>query len=117
MNRETDDMNSLDSVALNAEQMVLIGQAMEDYNAPEMYWDESSDRDAEYRKDCAAEIHARIERRIMESGFSGSAVAFSEEEYRVTIEALVQYKRLSSSERSSRVPQLISHLQWFKAEQ
>lgn len=115
---QPDDLNSLDSVALDPEQIVLIAQAMENYDAPEMYWGEKGDRSEDYRKDCAAEIHARLERRIREDGFEGSAVAFSENEYRVTIEALVQYKRSSSSEEKEeyRVANLISHLQWFKAE-
>lgn len=110
---KSDDLNSLDSVALDPEQIVLIGQAMEEYDAPEMHWDDESERDEEYRKETAQDIRGRLERRLREDGFDGSAVAFSEKEYRVTVEALVQYKR---SNEDDRVADVISHLQWFKAE-
>jgi len=106
-----DDMNSLDSVALGPEQLVLIGKAMEQYDAPEMYWDDG-ERDEDFRRETADEIRARMERRLKEDGFEGSAVAFSEAEYRVAIEALVQYKRAENE--PANPAELISHLQWFK---
>lgn len=104
---KTDDMNSLDSVALGPQQLTLLGVALTEYDAPEIYWGEDSERSTDYKADVATEIVARVERRLQEDGLSGSAVAFSEEEYRVAIEALVQYDSEDASE-------LISHLQWFK---
>lgn len=109
----TDDMNSLDSVALDLEQIAVLAEALKEYDAPEMYWDEESDRSNEFRRECADEMRARLDRAVKNDGIHGCAVAFSEEEYRVSVEALVQYKRENEDER---VPDLISHLQWFKAE-
>jgi hypothetical protein len=109
MNR-VDDVNSLDSVALGPEEIVLIGKAMQEYDAPEMYWDEDSGRGENFRAEVAREVHNRLERCLQQDGFEGSAVAFTEKEYRVTVEALVQYEEDTGDERASDV---VSTLNWF----
>lgn len=110
---QVDDMNSLDSVSLQTSHIALLGEALQAYDAPEMYWDDG-ETDEDFRRETAAEVRSRLERRLMENGFKGCAVAFSEHEYRVTIEALVQYKREREEEYT--VANLISHLQWFKGQ-
>lgn len=106
---QPDDVNSLDSVSISAQQATLLGEALLEYEGPEMHW-EDGETDEDFRNELADEVRARLERRLMQNGFTGSAVAFTEQEYRVAVEALVQYKRETGDARAS---ELIGHLQWF----
>lgn len=97
---ELKDMNSLDSVALKAEQLVLLRNATNQYSGSEF-------------QETAEEVRERMERCLMEDRFEGSSVYFSNEEYRASVEALKQYERGENEPSTS--SELIDHLKWFKA--
>lgn len=101
--------NELDNVPLNLEQVLTITEALDEYDAPEMYWGDDSSRSNTFRQEAASEIRARLRRRIERDGMYETVVTFSTEEYRITIEALTQFQsdELDPAE-------TIKHLQWFK---
>lgn len=96
-------MNDLDNVALNLGQVHSIVAALGEYDAPEVYFGEGSLKYSDYRRECANEIRARLDRAVKREGIVGIAVAFDEDEYRVLTEALVQAEE----------DDLVDHINYF----
>lgn len=106
MSKTASNFNDLSDTALSLSQAAQLASVLGEYDAPKMHWGQDSDRSETFRRECADEVRSRLDRRVKENGLAGFAVALSEEEYRVCVEALTQS--------DDDTGELIKHLQYFK---